>query len=260
MMEALKIKAAFLYPDIFCLNGDRGNVMALMNTAERLGLHIEVDRINLPDEKIDFAAYDIVYVPSGELKYVILVSQAIKEQCENIQEAIAGGTVFLLTGTGIALFARKIIRHDGAIYRGLGIANFDCKERTTVYGDDLVFSARVFGKEMEITGCQIAMIDTLLDKETTPLGKVLYGYGNCGKSDEGLWMQNVILTNALGPVLIKNPWLTTAMIEGVLANKNIAIELPKISWDIEESSAKKIKEFIEKKEKPTILSNVRRGK
>ncbi|NLL50907.1 MAG: glutamine amidotransferase, partial [Eubacteriaceae bacterium] len=56
MMEAVKIKAAFLYPDIFCLNGDRGNVMALMNTAERLGLHIEVDRINLPDEKIDFAA------------------------------------------------------------------------------------------------------------------------------------------------------------------------------------------------------------
>ena len=40
------------------------------------------------------------------------------------------------------------------------------------------------------------MIDTLLDKETTPLGKVLYGAGIAERVMKVL--MNVILTNALG--------------------------------------------------------------
>lgn len=252
MAESFKIKTAFLYPDIFCLNGDRANITALMNTATKLGLQVDVDRINLPDEAVDFVSYDIVYIPSGELKYILLVAQTLRKQRERIQKAMDGGTIFLLTGTSIALFARNITREDGSAQEGLGLADFDCRERATVYGDDLVYSANVFGREMKITGCQIALIDTVLNEGTNSLGSVLYGYGNCGKGEEGILVQNCILTNALGPVLIKNPWLTAAMLEKVLANKNITPNLDKISWDIEVSSAKKIWEFIEKKEKPTI--------
>ncbi len=249
-MESIKLKAAFLYPDIFCLNGDRANITALSNTAIKLGVDMQIDRINLPDEMIDFASYDIVYIPSGELKYILMVAQALRRQKDRLQKAIESGTIFLLTGTSVALFAEKITRDDGSVYEGLGLAGYECRERATVYGDDLIFSATVFGEEMNITGCQIGMIDTFLNEGTAPLGKVLYGYGNHGKGDEGILFNNCLLTNALGPVLIKNPWLTVAMIKQVIHNNNMDVALPALSWPIEESSAKKIWEFIENKEKP----------
>jgi CobQ-like glutamine amidotransferase family enzyme len=246
-MDRTVIKTAFLYPDIFCLNGDRGNISALVQIANRFGVAMEVDRINSPDIPLNFDAYDIFYIPSGELKYVIMTAEALLRQSYTIKKAVEAGKIFIITGTSIALFADNIIRADKSEYKGLDIGGFDCIEHENVFGDDLVFSANVFGQYLPITGCQISMIDTILTKEAKAFGKVIYGYGNKKGNDEGVLVGNSILTNTLGPLLIKNPEMTVAIIKKVLKNKNIELPLNNINFDIENNSAKKIWEFIEQK-------------
>lgn len=255
-MDNVVLKTAFLYPDIFCLNGERGNISALLRISEKLGVKMMVDRINSPDSAINFDTYDIFYIPSGELKYVISTAQALYKQHSSIKKAIEAGKIFVITGTSIALFADKIIRSDKNEYPALGIGNFDCVERVDVYGNDLVFDSAIFEKYMRITGCQISLINTILKDNVKPFGEVVYGYGNNGASDEGISINNCILTNALGPVLIKNPQLTQAIIRQALKNKGIDIMLNDIDFKVENDSAGRIWEFIEDK----IKNNKRSGK
>jgi len=246
-MDNIVLKTAFLYPDIFCLNGDRGNIYALSSICEKLGINMIIDRINSPDSLINFDIYDIVYIPSGELKYVILTAQALEGQISSIKRAVSNGKIFLITGTSIALFANKIIRADKSEHKALGLADFDCIEKSEVYGDDLVFDADIFGTNLRITGCQISLINTILQSDAAALGNVIYGYGNNKGKDEGVKKNNCILTNTLGPLLVKNPELVVLMIKQTLKNRDFKTELKKLDFKIENKSAKKIWEFIEQK-------------
>ncbi len=255
-MDNVVLKTAFLYPDIFCLNGERGNISALCRTAEKLGIKMMVDRINSPDSAINFDTYDIFYIPSGELKYIISTAQALKKQHSSIKKAVDAGKIFLITGTSVALFADKIIRADKSEYSALGIGAFDCIERKDVYGNDLVFDTQALDKYLRITGCQISLINTVLKDGSKPLGEVVYGYGNNGGADEGIIYNNCIFTNALGPVLIKNPQLAAAIIRLALKNRDIDIKLNDIDFEIENNSSIKIWEFIEEK----IKNNTRSGR
>ena len=73
------------------------------------------------------------------------------------------------------------------------------KERKTVIGDDIYFS---INGNQEIIGSQIHMMDFEVN-EAQALGEILYGYGNNGTKFEGARVNNLIFTNALGPVFVK---------------------------------------------------------
>ena len=75
-------------------------------------------------------------------------------------------------------FGKKIIRQNDENLEGLGLLDFNVKERKMVIGDDIHFY--INETKQEIIGSQIQMIDIELEKET-PLGKTIYGYGNCRK-------------------------------------------------------------------------------
>ena len=92
---------------------------------------------------------------------------------------------------------------------------------------------------------QIQMIDITLNK-AKEFGKIIYGYGNNGKN-EGARNKNLLFTNALGPVLVKNPWLTEYLINLALKNKGLKEINKKIDFDLELKSLESAKEFINKK-------------
>ena len=77
-------------------------------------------------------------------------------------------------------------------------------------------------------------------------GKIIYGYGNNGKN-EGARNKNLLFTNALGPVLVKNPWLTEYLINLALKNKGLKEINKKIDFDLELKSLESAKDFINKK-------------
>ena len=87
--------------------------------------------------------------------------------------------------------------------------------------------------------------------------------GNRGfkEGDEGAKYKNVIFTNALGPVFVKNPWYTEHIIKEAMLQKGITIEtrIDEKEFEIELESAKCIKQFIDKKKKVggTDVSEIR---
>lgn len=236
------INVAWMYPDILNLHGERGNAKAFELISKKIGIKLNIDRIDNLDEKIDFEKYDILLFNAGELKTIKTISDVLKEQKEELDKYIKDNKIILITGTTGALFADKITRIDNSSFEGLNILNMDIKERDIVIGDDLYY---LMGK-MEIMSCQIQMIDILL-KKVKPFGNIKYGYGNNGTNVEGAKYKNVIFTNALGPVLVKNPWFTEYLIKLACKNKNVKIKSKKVNYELELKSLESTKEFINKK-------------
>lgn len=236
------INIAWMYPDILNLHGDRGNAKAFELISKKIGVKLNIDRIDNLEEKIDFEKYDILLFNAGELKTIKTISDVLKGQKEELDKYIKDNKIILITGSTGALFADKITRIDNSSFEGLNILNMDIKERDIVIGDDLYYSV---GK-MQIMSSQIQMIDIMLNK-VKPFGNIKYGYGNNGTDVEGARYKNVIFTNALGPVLVKNPWFTEYIIKLACKNKNVKIKTKKVNYELELKSLESTKEFINKK-------------
>lgn len=67
-----------------------------------------------------------------------------------------------------------------------------------------------------------------------------------GKMDEGARYKNVIFTNCLGPVFVKNPWWAEEILKDIIVRK--ITNNQKQEYDIENKSFETTKRFI--KEKP----------
>jgi len=235
------IRVAWMYPDLLNLHGERGNVQALERISKKMEVTLKIDRIDDLEADIDFQKYDILLFNAGELKTIETISNVLESRKKQLIQYIKENKVVLVTGTTGALFADTITRKQSS-FQGLNILKMDMQERDMVIGDDLYYKIGT----MEIMGCQIQMVDILL-KKVKSLGKILYGYGNCGNKEEGARYKNVIFTNALGPVLVKNPWFTEYLIQLACKNKGIKIAKKRIDYELERKSLESAKEFIDKK-------------
>ena len=236
------INVLWMYPDILNLHGERANAKAFDVIGKKLGLKVNIDRLDNIDEKIDFDKYDILLFNAGQLKEIEVLSNIMKNQIDDLKKYINNEKVIFITGTTGALFSNKVERLDGTSFNGLNIFDADIKEREYINGDDIYFKF----KNMEITGPQIQMIDIDIKNEK-PLGKVIYGFGNNNTGYEGMIKNNVIFTNTLGPVLVKNPWLLEYLFDLVIKNKNLKLKKKKVKYDLEDKSHKSSLEFINKK-------------
>ena len=74
---------------------------------------------------------------------------------------------------------------------------------------------------------------------------------------EGAKYKNVIYTNALGPVFVKNPWYAQHIIINALKNKNEEVShiLGDKDFELELDSLREIKKFIEQKEVKNVSGN-----
>lgn len=242
------LNIVWAYPDILNLHGDRGNIFAIERVAKLLGIETKVTKIEKYKEKIDFKNADIVLFNVGEVKVMPTIVYALESQERELIEYIESGKIIILIGTTGCIMAKETIRADGTKFKGLGILDMICTERKDVYGNDLHFSLK--GEDTEIMANQIQLIDTKLNSDIA-LGKVIYGMGNNDGGTEGARYKNVIFTNALGPVLVKNPWYTEKLIKMAMENKQEKIEkqIEEKEFEIELKSIECIKKFIENKRK-----------
>ena len=243
-----ELNITWCYPDILNLHGDRGNIMALKRIGEMLGLTVNIKKIETYNEKIDFENTDILFFNTGELKVVKNIIQALNKQREELVEYIEKGKVAIAIGTTGAVFAKQITRLNNEKIESLGLLDMDCKERELVYGDDILYTLN--NEETEINGSQIQIIDTYLNSDIA-LGHIKYGHGNNGNEEkqEGARYKNLVFTNALGPVFVKNPWFAEQLIRTAMKNKNFEIEreISDNEYEVEKKSMQCIKDYIEKK-------------
>ena len=144
---------------------------------------------------------------------------------------------------------KSTTRCDGSVVEGLGLLDATAVERKEIYGDDLQFSL-CEDSGFEIMAVQIHLVDFFLNDPSIALGKLIYGKGNNDKdSTEGAKYKNVIFTNALGPVFVKNPWYTEKIINEALKAKGLepASPIEESFFEIERNSFKTVRRFIDQK-------------
>lgn len=239
-----EINLAWMYPDILNLHGERGNSQSFKKVADQLDIKLNIQRIDDIEEQIDFSHFDILLFNSGELKVIPTILESLNKQSEGLNEYIRSKKTIIVTGTTGALLADNIYRYNGTSFSGLKLLNMDIKERTMVIGDDLYYTLE---DGTEIMGSQIQMIDIILNGQNS-LGTIRYGYGNNGQATEGAIKDNIIFTNCLGPVFVKNPWFAEKILRTVCKQKGIEIlEDFHPDYEIETKSLESTKEFINKK-------------
>ncbi len=242
------LKVAWLFPDTFCLYGDRGNMLAFEAIAKKAGLDVTFDRVDFETKSFNPMDYDFIYCPPGEISAQLDVMKWLEPYKEGLVEYINSGRPLLVTGTSQVMFGKKVKRLDGSEPELLGIIDCEYKEKEYIYGDDLYFTTNYDGEDMVIIGSQIQMVD-IFTKEK-PFGLITYGYGNTGKTrEEGSIVKNAIFTNCLGPILVLTPWLTKKIILLALKNKGIGLADFELDMDLEKKAIESKIEFIKEKGK-----------
>ena len=239
----MTVNIIWMYPDLLNLYGDRGNIMALSRICESLGATANITRIDSVKADIDFENTDIMLFSPGELSTVSVITEALRQKTDKIKEYIENDRYILSIGTSAAIFGNTVTRRDRPSFKGLGIGQYDMAEKEAIYGDDLIYSCTPVDLEWEVAGNQIQIVDTILKEGAEAFGKIIYGYGNMHDGREGSRYKNLITTNALGPALVKNPWIIADIISDILKKKGHETQPTELDFEIEKKSLNAIKRF-----------------
>ena len=209
-----KITVGWIYPNLLNLHGERGSVQALERIGKRMGIDVEILRIEdfsnpIPIEKLDL----MIFLP-GEISLFPHLVSALKDS--GLENYLNEGGHLVAIGTSGLMFGKSITREDGSVVEGLGYLDMTAKERTYVWGDDL--HLRILGTQQELIGSQIQMADV---DAKEPLATTLYGKGNNNTGVDGARYKNLIYTNCLGPLFVKNPWFAESILNEILERKGL---------------------------------------
>lgn len=224
-----------LYPEELNIYGDYGNILALRRRLEWRGYAVKVIRAGI-GSKIEIQAADIIFGGGGQDRGQLAVGQDLQRHAKALLKARKNGVPMLTICGTYQLFGHDFTTIEGTVIPGIGL-----------------FKARTVGSRMRMIGNEIVEADglgrlvgfenhsgrTILEAGQDPLGKVVQGFGNDGRSGfEGARSQNTYGTYLHGPVLPKNPRLADALILAALTNRHGIKQLEPLNDYLEEVAAK----------------------
>lgn len=231
-----EMKILHMYGDMLDLYGDSGNMEILRYRCKKRGIGCTVDKYSINDSMPDFSSYDLIYIGGGaDLEQQHISADLIKCR-DGIKKAYESGTFLFLICGGYQLMGKYYRDADGNEIAGLGLFDY-----YTVAPSSrkmrCISNIVVRTKFADVVGFENHGGQTHGVK--TPLGKVLYGNGNCSKSEhEGYFEKNVIATYMHGPCLAKNPELSDYMIKYCLTRDGSGGELAELDDRLEKECRK----------------------
>jgi CobQ-like glutamine amidotransferase family enzyme len=212
-----ELRICALYPDLMNIYADRGNLQLLERRCEWRGIGFRLSGAGL-GETVDPDAHDLFYIGGGQDRDQALCAEDLATvKREALHAAAARGAVVFAVCGGYQLLGHGY-ELDGERLPGVELVDLD-----TVRED----GPRLIGNvAIEIDGRVLAGFEnhggrTRLGPGARPLGRVLKGHGNDGRSGyEGIRggpHGTVIGTYMHGPLLPKNAWFAdwlTAMALG----------------------------------------------
>ncbi len=217
-MSDFKLNIVHLYPDLLNLYGDKGNIETFKKRLLWRGINVDVKECTCDNTQIDFDETDVFLLGGGtEREQKAVLGKLLEHKKEFCDFAENGGTILAVCG-GFALLGKELKDKDG-VFEGLGVLDIFTdltKSENRLIGNVILecegLSDKVVGFENHGGRTDI--------KNHTPLGKVLKGLGNDGKSGfEGVVYKNVTATYLHGPLLPKNPELCDKILLKALQNK-----------------------------------------
>lgn len=230
----MRLKLGWLLPNTFFLHGTSGDIMAIENMANKLGIDIDTEKIDFDTEKVNFNDYDILYIGVGQISsFEVAKKDFFDDKNLMLREFIESGKIFIAVGTTVSMFGNKITRSSGEMIDGLGILPVHAEEGGQIYGDDIWMDCNYGTSKFEIFGSQIAMQDIFCDDEIKPFGNLKYGYGDSGRTNhEGFIIKNAFFTSVLGPLFVLNPRLTREVLIAAVKMRSVHSKYAKESEEL----------------------------
>jgi lipid II isoglutaminyl synthase (glutamine-hydrolysing) len=216
-MSTLRVCA--LYPDLMNIYADRGNLLVLERRCAWRGLGFDLTPVGL-GEPLDGDAHDLFYLGGGQDRDQRLCAEdLIATKRDALHTAAARGAVVLGVCGGYQLLGRSYELGPGETLPGIGLLDVRTvrEESPRLIGNVAIEVSLDGGGGRVLAGFENHGGRTLLDVGQAPLGRVLKGYGNDGRSGfEGARFGNAIGTYLHGPLLPKNIWFADWLIATAL--------------------------------------------
>jgi CobQ-like glutamine amidotransferase family enzyme len=203
-----------LYPDLMNIYADRGNLIVLERRCAWRGIGFQLCASGL-GERLDPDAHDLFYIGGGQDRDQRLCAQdLIETKRDGLHAAAARGAVVLGVCGGYQLLGHSYTLGQQEI-PGVGLLDVRTvrEDGPRLIGNVAIEVALEHGDARVLAGFENHGGRTHLSAQQQPLGRVLKGYGNDGRSgQEGARSANTIGTYLHGPLLPKNVWFADWLI------------------------------------------------
>lgn len=214
--STLELRVCALYPDLMNIYADRGNLLMLERRCRWRGIDFRLDASGL-GETLDADAHDLFYLGGGQDRDQRLCAEdLLASKRDALERAAARDAVVLGICGGYQLLGHSYALGDEEI-EGVGLLDV---RTVREQGPRLIGNVAI---EVELNGTRVlAGFEnhggrTTLGADATPLGRVLRGHGNDGRSHfEGARRGNTLGTYMHGPLLPKNAWFADWLIATAL--------------------------------------------
>jgi CobQ-like glutamine amidotransferase family enzyme len=214
------VRICHLYPKLFSVAGDRGNLLALVRRCAWRGIGtsvVEADAGATPD----FSEFDLILLHGGQDTEMRVAARDLKTKAGPLREAIEGGAVVLAVCAGYQLLGRYYAPAGAPPIAGIGVLDAVTEGGSTRFMSHIAVTCDLGGgRRHSLVGFENHSGRTYLGPGAAPLGQVIAGSGNNGEDGtEGARYRDVYATYLHGPVLPKNPWLTDHLISRALLHR-----------------------------------------
>ena len=213
-----KLRLLTLYPDQMNIYADRGNILFWQRRCEWRGIEFEHSSAGVGDG-VDPSAHDLIYIGGGQDRDQKLVAaDMVGTKREGLAAAVDDGAALLAVCGGYQLLGHSYQLGDDRI-EGLGLADLETvrEDGPRLIGNVAIEVDIGIGPKV-LAGFENHGGRTYLGEGATPLGRVIKGHGNDGKSGfEGVRRDNLFGTYLHGPLLPKNAWLADRLIQLALS-------------------------------------------
>jgi lipid II isoglutaminyl synthase (glutamine-hydrolysing) len=215
----LILRVCALYPDLMNIYADRGNLLVLERRCAWRGIGFQLTPSGL-GEPLDGDAHDLFYLGGGQDRDQLLcAADLLRHKRQGLHAAAARGAVVLGVCGGYQLLGGSYaLDHEELAGVGLVDARTVRQPGPRLIGN-VAIEARLHPDRAArvLAGFENHGGRTQLGEDEQPLGRVLRGHGNDGRSGfEGVKRGNVIGTYLHGPLLPKNIWLADWLIATAL--------------------------------------------
>ncbi len=226
-----RLRVCALYPDLMNIYADRGNLSLLQRRCEWRNLGFELTGVGLNDA-LDPDAADFFYIGGGQDRDQELCAEDMAtHKREALHAAAARGAVIFAVCGGYQLLGHSY-ELGGEKLPGVGLVDLHTVRED---GPRLIGNVAIELEEGILAGFENHGGRTRLGATEQPLGRVLRGHGNDGRSGfEGVRKGNVIGTYLHGPLLPKNAWFADFLTAIALARD--PSELPPLDDKLEDAA------------------------
>ncbi len=207
------LRVCALYPDLMNIYADRGNLFMLQRRCEWRGIGFQLSGSGL-GEALDGEAHDIYYIGGGQDRDQLLCAEdLVAGKREALHEAASRRAIVLGVCGGYQLLGESYTLGNNQL-QGVGLLDMrTVREPGERLIGNVAIEVGLGGEKRVLAGFENHGGRTYLGPNANPLGRVLKGHGNDGRSgSEGARFGNTIGTYLHGPLLPKNAWFADWLI------------------------------------------------